>query len=252
MMWREPELFLWRWWSPSRAVLAYAAQRSRAAALRAFADERAGGALGAGCQRAPAGAAGLRVLPLAVLVIALGRAQIRLPLGGGAARGYRSHRRLDTSRSMLATDVVPNRLERAKLAVLDLMPRLQGDRIGLVAFAGTAFLEAPLTLDYTAFARSLRALQVGIIPRGGTSLSRAIETSLHAFEARQGKYEALILITDGEDHEGDALAAAEKAAERGVGVHGRNRHAGGRAGAAARRPAGRAERVTSRIARGRS
>ena len=85
---------------------------------------------------------------------------------------------LDTSRSMLATDVKPNRLERAKLAVLDCVQLLQGDRIGLVPFAGTAFLECPLTLDYAAFERSLRAVDVGIIPRGGTALARAIDTSL--------------------------------------------------------------------------
>ncbi|MGH7787500.1 MAG: vWA domain-containing protein [Candidatus Binatia bacterium] len=123
---------------------------------------------------------------------------------------------LDTSRSMLATDVKPNRLERAKFAIMDLLPLLQGDRVGLVPFAGTAFLECPLTLDAAAFERSLRAVDVGIIPRGGTSLARAIDTSLEAFEARQGKYEALILITDGEDHEGDVKEAAARAAERGV------------------------------------
>jgi len=104
---------------------------------------------------------------------------------------------VDTSRSMLATDVKPNRLERAKFAIMDLLPLLQGDRIGLVAFAGTAFLECPLTLDYAAFEQSLRAVEVGIIPRGGTAIARALDTSLDAFDARQGKYEAIILITDG-------------------------------------------------------
>jgi Ca-activated chloride channel family protein len=123
---------------------------------------------------------------------------------------------LDTSRSMLATDVKPNRLERAKYAVMDLVPLLRGDRIGLVAFAGTAFLECPLTLDYAAFERSLRSIEVGIIPRGGTAIARALETSLDAFEARQGKYEAIILITDGENTEGDVKEAAQRAVELGV------------------------------------
>lgn len=126
---------------------------------------------------------------------------------------------LDTSRSMLAEDVKPNRLERAKLAVLDLVDRLDGDRIGLVVFAGSAFLECPLTLDYGAFERTLRTTKVGVIPVGGTALSRAIDTSLDAFEARQGKHEALILITDGEDHEGDVEAAAERARESGVRIY---------------------------------
>ena len=123
---------------------------------------------------------------------------------------------LDTSRSMLAGDVQPNRLERAKLAVLDLVRMLDGDRIGLVAFAGAAFLECPLTLDYAAFERSLRALDVGIIPRGGTALGAAIETSLASFEARQGKHQALLLITDGENHEGNVEEAAARATEAGV------------------------------------
>lgn len=126
---------------------------------------------------------------------------------------------VDTSRSMLAGDVRPNRLERAKLAVEDLVDYLEGDRIGLVAFAGATFLECPLTLDYAAFQRSLRALQVGIVPRGGTALARAIDASLEAFEARQGKYQAVILITDGEDHEGDVEAAAQRAADAGVKVY---------------------------------
>ena len=126
---------------------------------------------------------------------------------------------LDTSRSMLATDVKPNRLARAKLAVQDLLAQLHGDRIGLVAFAGSAFVQCPLTLDYGAFAQSLDAMDVGIIPRGGTSLSAAIDSGLEAFEGRQGKHQALVLITDGEDHEGKAKDAAKRALDRGVKVY---------------------------------
>ena len=123
---------------------------------------------------------------------------------------------LDTSKSMLAVDVKPNRLERAKLAVLDLLRLLKGDRVGLVAFAGTAFLQCPLTLDYDAFAQSLAAVDVGIIPRGGTAIGRAIDTAIAAFEGRQGKHAALILITDGENQEGEVEAAVARAAEHDV------------------------------------
>jgi len=126
---------------------------------------------------------------------------------------------LDTSRSMLATDVKPDRLARAKLAIADLVRELQGDRVGLVAFAGSAFVQCPLTVDYGAFAESLRAVHVGIIPKGGTDLGAAIDTALDAFEARQSKHEALVLITDGEDHEGDVAAAAKRAADQGVKVY---------------------------------
>jgi Ca-activated chloride channel family protein len=125
---------------------------------------------------------------------------------------------IDTSRSMLATDVRPSRLARAKLAVRDLVSQLHGDRVGLVAFAGRAFVQCPLTLDYGAVAQSLDAIDVGIIPKGGTALAEAIDSSLDAFEGREGKHQAIILITDGEDHEGKVKEATARAAERGVKV----------------------------------
>ena len=123
---------------------------------------------------------------------------------------------IDTSNSMLAQDVKPNRLERSKLAIEELLDLLQGDRIGLIAFAGNSFLQCPLTLDYGAFARALNAVNTGIIPRGGTSIERAVKTALTAFEGKAKKYKALILITDGEDHEGDPVKAAEEATKQGI------------------------------------
>ncbi|MBI4517378.1 MAG: VWA domain-containing protein [Deltaproteobacteria bacterium] len=126
---------------------------------------------------------------------------------------------IDTSRSMLATDVKPNRLARAKLAVQDLLTQLNGDRVGLVAFAGTAFVQCPLTLDYGAFAQSLEAVEVGLIPKGGTAIAEAINVALEAFEGRQGSHQALVLITDGEDHEGQVKEAAQRAAERGLKIY---------------------------------
>jgi len=126
---------------------------------------------------------------------------------------------LDTSKSMLTSDVAPNRLARAKLAVQDLLAELGGDRIGLVAFAGTAFAQCPLTLDRNAFLESLDAVDVGIIPRGGTNLTVAIDTALETFEGRQGSHQALVLITDGEDHEGKVDDAVKRATERGVKIY---------------------------------
>jgi Ca-activated chloride channel family protein len=123
---------------------------------------------------------------------------------------------LDASRSMLAVDVKPNRLTRAKLALHDLLGELGGDRIALVAFAGTAFVECPLTVDFGVFAQSLDSVDTTLIPRGGTAIAAAIDESLGAFEGRQGKYQAIVLITDGEDHAGDVKAAAKRAAARGV------------------------------------
>ena len=118
---------------------------------------------------------------------------------------------LDTSKSMLATDVKPNRLERSKLAVKDLIKKLKGDRIGLIAFAGTAYLQCPLTVDYGGFLLALNDISASTIPRGGTSISSAIKLALQTFGNKSGEYKALIIITDGEDHEGDPVGLAEKA-----------------------------------------
>ncbi|MBI2949914.1 MAG: VWA domain-containing protein [Verrucomicrobia bacterium] len=123
---------------------------------------------------------------------------------------------IDTSRSMLAEDIAPNRLARAKLAAFDLMRLAKSDRLGLVAFAGTAFLQCPLTLDDEAFRQSVEALQVGIIPQGGTALTEAIETAAKAFSGEGDNHKVLILLTDGEDHDGGAGEAAQKAAESGL------------------------------------
>ncbi len=123
---------------------------------------------------------------------------------------------LDTSKSMLAEDVKPNRLERAKLAIIDFTKHLKGDRIGLITFAGEAFLECPLTVDYGGFIVSLRDVNVNVIPRGGTSISSAIKEAVRSYEGGLKKYKVLILITDGEDHEGYPIEAAKEAKKEGI------------------------------------
>lgn len=125
---------------------------------------------------------------------------------------------VDTSKSMLAEDIKANRLERAKLAIRDFVRHLKGDRIGLIAFAGEAFLQCPLTIDYSGFLLSVDSLNVDIIPRGGTSISQAIKEAVRSYEGGLKKYKVLIIITDGEDHEGDAEKAAELAQKEGVKV----------------------------------
>jgi Ca-activated chloride channel homolog len=120
---------------------------------------------------------------------------------------------IDTSRSMLTPDVKPNRLTRAKLAIDDFMKQLDGDAVGIVAFAGSAFLVCPITLDYGAFLESLSAIDSHTIPRGGTNISSAIRAAQDALRRRPGSDKILILITDGEDLEGDALTAAQAAAK---------------------------------------
>ncbi len=125
----------------------------------------------------------------------------------------------DVSKSMLTEDVQPNRLTQAKYGVQDLLEKLRGDRVGLIAFAGTAFVQCPLTVDYEAFRLTLKDADPRIVPRGGTAIGAAIRTALKAFEAGEGRDRAIVLITDGEETEGDALAAADEAAKAGVKIY---------------------------------
>lgn len=119
---------------------------------------------------------------------------------------------VDSSKSMLATDLAPNRLTRAKLAALDLIGLLPGDRLGLVAFAGSAFLQAPLTIDYGAVRDSLNEVDTEIIPHGGTNISAAIREAEKAFGKGESESRALILFTDGEELDADAVKVAREVA----------------------------------------
>src|SRR5438046_7072510 len=132
---------------------------------------------------------------------------------------------VDTSRSMLSNDVSPNRLERVKLAAQDLITELQGDRVGLIAFAGRAFLQAPLTIDYDAAIESINDLDTKTIPEGGTNISEAIALAVQTFGKSAMGNRALIIFTDGEELSGDAVKEAKKAEEAGVKIfHDRRRH----------------------------
>jgi len=123
---------------------------------------------------------------------------------------------IDTSRSMLSTDTAPTRLGRAKLIAQDLLGFLKGDRVGLIAFAGDAFLQAPLTLDKGAVLTSLEDLDTNTIPKGGTDIASAIRMAIAAFGKGEGMSRALILMTDGEDLEASGVVAAKEAAAAGI------------------------------------
>lgn len=126
---------------------------------------------------------------------------------------------LDTSLSMDATDVVPSRLEKARRMAGALIEHLEGNRIGLIVFAGSAFVQCPLTLDYGAAQIFLDAVDTSVVPEPGTNIARALEAASRGFLAQESKYKVVLLITDGEQHEGDPLAAAEKAREAGIVIH---------------------------------
>jgi Ca-activated chloride channel family protein len=126
---------------------------------------------------------------------------------------------IDTSRSMLTPDVKPDRLTRAKLAVEDLLDRLNGDGVGLVAFAGEAFLQAPVTTDYDAFRETLEALDTNTIALGGTDIASAIRLSESTLAMRGDTQKVMVLLTDGEDLGGDAILAAQSAARKGMVIY---------------------------------
>jgi Ca-activated chloride channel family protein len=157
------------------------------------------------------------IIAVAFLIVALARPQYGFDLEEVQQNGLDIVVAVDTSKSMLTTDIAPNRLERAKLAALELMQRAGTDRLGLVAFAGDAFLECPLTIDNTAFQQSVQALNVNSIPQGGTAIAEAINTALTAFKEK-GHHRALVLLTDGEDNDSEtgALEAAQNAAKDGL------------------------------------
>ena len=158
----------------------------------------------------------LFTLGAAFMFIALARPQVGFEFQETHRKGLELLFAVDTSKSMLAQDVKPDRLTRAKLAVTDLVTKLNGDGVGLIAFAGSSFLQCPVTLDYDAFRESLDALDVNVIPRGGTDIASAIHEAEAVFKTRTTADKILIVITDGEDLGGEAITAAQSAAKNGV------------------------------------
>jgi Ca-activated chloride channel homolog len=158
----------------------------------------------------------LLMLGLAFTIVSLARPQWGYIYEDVKRKGLDLLFAVDTSRSMLSNDVQPNRLERVKLAAQDLVNQLQGDRVGLIAFAGRAFLQAPLTIDYEAEVESINDLDTKTIPEGGTNISEAINLALSTFGKSAAGNRALIIFTDGEELIGDAAKVAKTAAEAGV------------------------------------
>lgn len=155
------------------------------------------------------------LLAVVAIGIALARPQLGVEWTERKARGLDIVFVIDSSKSMLASDIRPSRLDRAKLAVLDLLQRLESDRVGLVAFAGQAFLQTPPTLDYAAFRESLDAVDPNIMTSGGSDLGNAIKEAAEAFPS-ENNVKVVVLLTDGEDLGGSAAQAAEAARETGI------------------------------------
>ena len=152
-------------------------------------------------------------------VIGLARPQLGARLKEHQSQGVEVMVALDVSNSMLAEDYSPNRLERSKLAISRLVDKLQGDRIGLVVFAGEAFVQLPITADYVSAKVFLKSIDTESVPIQGTALSEALMASARSFSTQSERSRAIILITDGEDHEGEAIEAARAIAEQGIRIY---------------------------------
>ena len=152
-------------------------------------------------------------------VIGISRPQMGAKLKEHEAKGAEIMICLDVSNSMLSQDYSPSRLDRAKLAISRVVDKLQGDRIGLIIFAGTSFVQLPITTDYVSAKMFLGNIDTGSVPVQGTAIGDAILTAAKSFSAQSEKSRAIIVITDGENHEDDAVDAARQAAELGIKIY---------------------------------
>ena len=161
----------------------------------------------------------LLLVAIFFLVLALARPQIGTKIEEVKREGVDVLVAIDVSKSMLARDVPPSRLDKAKHEVESFIDRLRGDRIGLIAFSGVAFVQCPLTLDYGAARIFLDIMEPDLIPTPGTALGEAIQKAIEAFDQQERKHKVLVLITDGENHGEDVMTFAEEAERQGVVIY---------------------------------
>ena len=159
------------------------------------------------------------MLALASIIIGIARPQFGSKLKTEKRKGIELIIALDVSNSMMAEDIQPNRLERAKRAISQLVDKLSNDKIGLIVFAGDAYIQLPITADYVSAKLFLNSISPSMVPTQGTAIGAAIELGVKSFNPQFAGSKAMIIITDGENHEDDAVGAAKAAAEKGVFVY---------------------------------
>ncbi|MFC2138228.1 VWA domain-containing protein [Bacteroidota bacterium] len=156
---------------------------------------------------------------LSALIFTIARPQFGSKLKEVKRRGVEIMIALDVSNSMLAEDIKPNRLERAKRAIANMVNKLDDDKIGLIVFAGDAYVQVPITTDYISTKMFLNSINPSLIPKQGTTIGAAIDLATRSFSTESELSKAIIIITDGENHESDAVEAARAASEKGIIVH---------------------------------
>lgn len=160
----------------------------------------------------------LLMAALSLLIVLLARPQMGSRISKEKRNGIETIIALDISNSMMATDIVPSRLDKSKLLVENLVDHFTNDKIGLVVFAGDAFVQLPITSDYVSAKMFLQNIDPSLIASQGTDIARAIDVSMHSFTQAEKVGKAIIVITDGEDHEGGAVEAAKIARKKGINV----------------------------------
>jgi Ca-activated chloride channel family protein len=161
----------------------------------------------------------LFTLAVAFVLVGIANPQIGTKYEEVKREGFELMICLDVSNSMLAEDLTPNRLERAKQAISRLIDRLKNDKIGVIVFAGEAYIQLPLTVDHSAAKLFLRSIDTDIVPTQGTAIGKSIELAMSSFSAKSKANRSIIVITDGENHEDDALELAAEASKQGIKVH---------------------------------
>ncbi len=159
------------------------------------------------------------ILALFFLILALSQPQFGSKLREVKRQGVEIMIALDVSNSMLSEDISPNRLSASKRAISKLVDKLRNDKIGLIVFAGDAYVQVPITTDYRATKMFLKTITTNVVPKQGTNIASAIELAAKSFTAEEGKTRAIIIITDGEDHEQKAIEAAQMAKEQAIRVY---------------------------------
>ena len=161
----------------------------------------------------------LMMLAFVCLIIGIANPQIGTKYEKVKRKGVDLIVALDVSKSMLAEDVKPSRLDRSKQFISRLIDKLQNDRIGLIVFAGNAYLQMPVTIDYTAGKIFLKTISTKMVPTQGTAIAKAIDLARNSFQSEETKHKALVVITDGENHEGELDEAIKDAVEEGVVIY---------------------------------
>ncbi|MDR0811108.1 MAG: VWA domain-containing protein [Paludibacter sp.] len=161
----------------------------------------------------------LQIAVILLIIIVLAQPQFGSKVEKEKRKGIEVMIALDVSNSMLAQDVVPNRLEKAKQTLSKLIDDMNKDRVGLVVFAGDAYIQLPITADYVSAKMFLSSITPKLVPRQGTAIGSAIDLCIKSFGEKSDKGRAIILLTDGENHEDDAIGAAKLARENGIAVH---------------------------------